>query len=36
MGGRKIMKNIKIERIERIKIKNDLEEYKELINRIIK
>jgi len=36
MGGRKIMKKIKIERIERIKIKNDLEEYKELINRIIK
>lgn len=30
------MKNIKIERIERIKIKNDLEEHKELINRIIK
>lgn len=30
------MKNNKLERIERIKIKNDLEEYKELINRIIK
>ncbi len=25
-----------LERIERIKIKNDLEEHKELINRIIK
>jgi len=35
-GGRKRMKNIKLERIERIKIKNDLEEHKELINRIIK
>jgi len=29
------MKNKKLERIERIKIKNDLEEHKELINRII-
>ena len=30
------MKNKKLERTERIKIKNDLEEHKELINRIIK
>ena len=30
------MKNKYLERIERIKIKNDLEEHKELINRIIK
>jgi len=35
-GGRKRMKNKKLERIERIKIKNNLEEHKELINRIIK
>lgn len=30
------MKNKKLERIERIKIKNGLEEHKEFINRIIK
>ena len=30
------MKNKKLERNESIKIKNDLEEHKELINRIIK
>ena len=30
------MKNKKLDRIERIKISNDLDEHKELINRIIK
>ena len=30
------MKNKKLDRIERIKISNDLDEHKELINRILK